>query len=203
MFSVETIIGIEIFQWVVLPLLIFLARVTDVTIGTLRIITISKGYRKIAPMLGFIEVLIWALAFGVVMKNLTNPFYYLVYAGGFATGTWVGIILEEKLAMGTVAIRLITKLPAKKTVNILRNLNFNVTSVHAYGPEGKTNVIYIITKRHHLKTAIDIIQKDHPRSIFSVEDVRQISHGLLPTEERFSGNTKKTCELLKKPRKGK
>ena len=79
--------GPELYTWVILPVLIFLARVCDVSLGTLRIILVSKGVKYLAPMIGFFEILIWLLAIGQIMQNLTNVYYYLFYAGGFATGT--------------------------------------------------------------------------------------------------------------------
>ena len=95
------------FTFVVLPALIFIARVCDVTIGTLRIISVSRGYKFLAPVFGFFEVLIWIVVIGKVMQNLGNVFCYIGYAGGFATGNLVGIIIEERLAMGILLIRII------------------------------------------------------------------------------------------------
>jgi len=92
----------EIYALIGLPLLIFFARVCDVSLGTIRIIFISKGIKYLAPIVGFFEILIWLLAISQIMQNLTNPYYYIFYAGGFATGNLVGIILDEKLSIGTV-----------------------------------------------------------------------------------------------------
>ena len=92
--------GSEIFTFIILPILIFIARVCDVSIGTMRIIFISRGAKILAPLLGFFEILIWLVAIGKVMQNLDNIACYVAYAGGFATGNFVGIRIEEKLAMG-------------------------------------------------------------------------------------------------------
>ena len=100
--------GFDYFNWVVLPLVIYLARMTDVTLGTLRIVMISKGKRKIVPIIGFFEVLLWLIAIGQIMQNLNNVMCYFAWAGGYATGTFLGLFLEEKLALGTQVIRLIT-----------------------------------------------------------------------------------------------
>ena len=98
----------EIFTWVIMPLLIIFARICDVSLGTIRIISIARGYKLIAPLLGFFEILIWLLAIKQIMQNLTNIFYYVAYSGGFAAGTFIGIYIEEKLAMGIFLIRIIT-----------------------------------------------------------------------------------------------
>ena len=78
--------GTDLYVFFLLPLLIFLARICDVTIGTMRIIMVSKGKKLLAPVLGFFEVLIWVMAIGKIMQNLSNPVCYIAYAGGFAIG---------------------------------------------------------------------------------------------------------------------
>jgi len=112
----------EIFTWILLPILIFFARVGDVSLGTIRIIFISKGIKYLAPLIGFFEILIWLVAISQIMQNLTNIYYYIFYAGGFATGNLVGIIIEEKLSIGTVAIRIITRKDAEELTNALKKL---------------------------------------------------------------------------------
>ena len=98
-----------IFGLIILPVLIFGARVLDVSLGTLRIVFISQGRKKLAPLVGFLEMLIWLLAAGQIFSNLTNILYYLAYAGGFAMGNYVGLIIEEKISLGLVSIHLIVK----------------------------------------------------------------------------------------------
>ena len=90
----------DLYGWVVLPLLIFVARIMDVSIGTSRVIFVSRGYRVLAAVAGFWEVLIWLLAIGQIMQNLDNPMCYLAYAGGFAMGNYIGITLTNKMSWG-------------------------------------------------------------------------------------------------------
>ncbi len=130
----------NIFTWIILPLLIFIARVCDVTLGTVRIIFVSRGNKLIAPLLGFIEISIWLLAIRQIMQNLSNPFCYVAYALGFAFGNFVGIYIEEKAAFGKVVIRSITKTDASVLIDALRRKGFGVTNVHAEGSTGKVNV---------------------------------------------------------------
>ncbi len=82
----NTFFSSDLFSYAILPLLIFLARICDVSIGTLRIIFVSKGVKKVAPVLGFFEVLIWIIAISKIMQNLDNYVNYIAYAAGFATG---------------------------------------------------------------------------------------------------------------------
>jgi uncharacterized protein YebE (UPF0316 family) len=98
-----------VYSWVTVPLLIFSARIIDVSIGTLRVIFLSKGYKKLAPILGFFEVIIWILAVTQVMKHLDNYFNIFAYGAGFATGNYIGLLIDEKLSLGLVMIRIIFK----------------------------------------------------------------------------------------------
>ena len=104
------ILNNDFFTWVLLPILIFISRVLDVSLGTMRLIFVSKGYKLLAPVLGFFEVLIWLVAIGQIMQHLDNIFCYLAYGLGFATGNFVGIYLEEKMSIGTV----INELPRRR-----------------------------------------------------------------------------------------
>lgn len=105
----ENIINSGTFSLIILPILIFLARIVDVTFGTIRIIFVSRGLKWLAPIFGFFEIMIWLFAIGQVFSNMTNITYYVAYAGGFACGNFVGIWIEEKMAIGTMVVRIITK----------------------------------------------------------------------------------------------
>src|SRR5512133_102522 len=90
----------DLFTYVILPLFIFCARIIDVSLGTMRIIFVTKGMRKVAPIIGFFEVFVWLLAISRIMQNLDNWVCYVAYAGGFATGNLIGMMIEEKHAIG-------------------------------------------------------------------------------------------------------
>src|SRR5690606_19393935 len=111
----------DYYAFIIGPLLIFLARLCDVSLGTVRIIFVSKGYKTFAACIGFFEVLIWILAISNVMQRLDNWVYYVAYAAGFATGNYVGMLLDEKMAIGYEMIRVITKAEANELVQVLRN----------------------------------------------------------------------------------
>ncbi len=179
----ETVVNFwdsEIFQWVIMPLLIVIARIADVSVGTIRIIMIGKGYRKIAPILGFIEIFIWILAVGQIMQNLNNMLYYIAYAVGFALGTYIGMGIEDKLSLGNVVVRIITKKEADELVEILRQSNYNLTTVDAEGKFGNVNIIFMILQRHLLKDTIQLIEKYNPNAFYTIEDLRYVKEGSLP-----------------------
>ena len=129
------------FTYLLLPGLIFAARICDVTIGTLRIIMVGRGHKYLAPVLGFFEILIWITVIGKVMENLGNIMCYLGYAGGFATGNLVGIVIEEKLAMGMLVVRVITRKEANELVAGLREHGYGVTRVPAKVSQGPVELI--------------------------------------------------------------
>ncbi len=191
----------EIFKWVVIPLLIVLARIGDVSLGTIRIISIGRGYKFIAPLLGFFEILIWLLAIRQIMQNLTNIFYYVFYSGGFAAGTFVGMYIEEKLAIGILSIRIITNKDASELINFLRSANYGVTSVDAQGATGQVHVIYTIVKRSDVENVVQIINKFNPKAFYLIEDVRFAREGIFPGN-KFTYK-KGSSNLLRLRRKGK
>ena len=133
--------------WFALPFLIFLARVADVTMGTVRVIFVSRGLKYLAPTVGFFEILVWLIAIGQIMKNLSNPACYIAYAGGFAVGNYVGITIAEKLSLGVVLIRTVTAKDAWPLVERLKEQNYGVTSVDGHGTAGQVKVVFTIVKR--------------------------------------------------------
>lgn len=168
------------FKWVVLPLLIFSARVIDVSIGTIRIISVSRGRKVLSSLLGFFEVMIWLLAIGQIFNNLTNPLYYIAYGGGFATGNFIGIWIEEKLAMGVLVMRTITKKDASELIATMREQGYMATNVLADSTAGKVNIIYTLLKRSDLDEVIALIKDFHPHAIWSVSDAREASEAIPP-----------------------
>lgn len=163
------------FQWVVLPLLIFLARASDVSLDTMRILFLSRGKRLIAPLLGFVQMLIWLLAIRQIILNLSSPLCYIAYAAGFATGTLVGILLEERLAIGVQVIRIITREDAAKLIEFLRSGGHGVTCTDGCGATGKVSIIYTIVKRQDISDVVCIIKRFNPKAFYTIEDVRGIS----------------------------
>jgi uncharacterized protein YebE (UPF0316 family) len=173
----------ELFKWIILPLLIFCARIFDVSLGTLRVIFISRGMRVVAAFVGFVEILIWLLAIGQIMKNLTNVVCYIAYAGGFAMGTFVGIYVVEKLSLGVVLIRIITRMDASELLSYLHSENYGVTSVDAQGTTGMVKVIYTVVKRQDLHYVIEIIKKFNPQAFYTIEEVKTVSEGIFPIRD--------------------
>ncbi|MCC7572907.1 MAG: DUF2179 domain-containing protein [Candidatus Methanofastidiosum sp.] len=174
-----------------LPLLIFLARVLDVSLGTMRIIFVSKNLKKLAPIVGFFEVFIWINVIGQVMQNVNSIIHYLAYAAGFAAGNYVGIVIEERLAVGHVIARIITKENTDKIIDFLRKEKCGVTIVDAYGKKGEVKILFTVIKRKKLEPIYEAIDKYAPNSFVSIEDVKSVSKeefvGIPLKKKRFMG----------------
>ncbi len=172
----------NLYLYLVLPLLIFFARIIDVTIGTMRIIFVSKGQRAIAPILGFFEVFIWIIAIGQIMGNINNFACYFGYAAGFATGNWVGMRLEEHLAMGNILVRVIATKDGNSLIKNLNTHGYGATMVEGEGSTGKVQLVYSIISRDNLKDVIGVIEEFNPKAFFTIEDVRKVSSGIFPAK---------------------
>lgn len=175
----------DLFRWIILPLLIFLARILDVSLQTIRIMFVSRGQRILAPLLGFFEVLIWIIAIGQIMQNLNNVFCYLAYAGGFASGTFIGIWLEERLAYGKVVLRIITRTEADELVRSLGKKGFGVTSIDATGRRGRVKIIYTVINRSDIDRVVREIETYNPRAFYSIEDTRFVNEGIFPASKKL------------------
>lgn len=168
---------LELWPLVGVPLLIFAARVVDVSLGTLRIALVSRGMRRVAPFVGFCESLVWLIAISQVVQHLDRWVHYLAWATGYATGTWVGLFFEEKLAFGLMTVQVITEEDAEDLVVQLRDAEFGVTSVAARGLQGRVRLIHSVIRRRELGRFVDIVKTHHPKAFVSISDVRTASEG--------------------------
>lgn len=166
-------------------LVIFFARILDVSIGTIRIILISRGYRLVAPLLGFFEVIIWLVAITEAMKNLHGPWSYFVYGAGFATGNYVGMLLEEKIAIGYQAIRIITGEKILPLPLVLRQEGYGVTTLRGTGAKGEVTVIYTIAPRKKVPEILEMVNTLEPTAFVSIEDVKSTSRGFFGEKGSF------------------
>lgn len=171
-------VGTPAFIWFVIPLLICFARIIDVSLGTIRIILVSRGMKIIAPILGFFEILIWLLAISQVIQNLTNIVHYFSYALGFAIGNYIGILLEEKLAIGKIVVRVVTHRDALALVDFLRDKGFSVTVINAEGSQGPVHLLLTVIHRSQLPSLASHIKHFNPKAFYTVEDVRFASGGV-------------------------
>lgn len=196
----DSVITPGVFAFVIVPLLIFFARVCDMSLDTIRVIFMSKGIQYFPAIIGFFEVIIWLVAIGQVMNNLTNVVCYIAYGAGFATGTFVGMALEEKLSLGLTSVRIITKEDPKELMQFLRSHNYGVTSIDAEGGTGKVKMVFTIIKRQDLQHVVGIVKDFHPNAFYSIEEVKSVAEGVFP--ERNSHRIYRWIDSLSSGPKG-
>lgn len=168
----------DYFNWIILPLLIFLSRLCDVSLATLRHIFISKGLKSIVPVLGFFEVLIWLVAMRQVFSHLNNAACFIAWAAGFSAGTLLGMLIEERLALGTQIIRVITNEPIGHLADVFRQHHQGITIVDGHGAMGPVKLIFMIVRRANKKMVLDILHEHAPQAFYSIEDVKSFEHGV-------------------------
>lgn len=176
------------FDYILLPLFIFFARIADVSLGTVRIIFVSKGMKYVAPLIGFVEIFIWIIAISRIMQHIDNWICYVAYAGGFATGNLVGMIIEEKLAIGFELVRVITKKDASGLIKNLKEKGYGITSIKAVGIDGEVGVIYIIINRKKIKEVVEMINQFNPNALYTIEDIRFVNKEIY---HKYTGDTRK------------
>lgn len=169
------------YAWVILPLIVFFARLVDVTLGTMRIIFLSRGRKFLAPALGFVEVFIWITVVSQIVGGAQNNLLaYFAYAAGFAVGNYFGMVLEDKLAIGTLVIRVILPKDGNSLIGRLREEGYGVTFVEGHGASGAVILIYTIVMRKELEQVVNIIHEVSPRAFFTVEELRSVQQGIFP-----------------------
>ncbi len=179
-----------------LPVFIFFARIMDVTLGTVRIISLSRGWKRLAPLLGFVEVFIWVVAISQLVRNLTHFSSYLAYAAGFAAGNYIGMWIEEKLALGTLTVRVFAVSEGDELSKRLAGSGFGVTVLDGQGAGGPVKVLFTTIHRSELEQVEKIIHEVNPKMFYSVEEVRASSEGVfhLGRRQKFM----KKFDLIKK-----
>lgn len=171
----------DTYTWITLPLIVFLARFVDVTLGTMRIIFLSRGSKFLAPALGFVEVFIWITVVSQIVGGAKNNLLaYFAYAAGFAVGNYFGMVIEDKLAIGTLVVRAILPRSGNDLTERLREAGYGVTFVDGHGASGDVVLIYTVVMRKELGQVIDIIQTTAPKAFFTVEELRSVQQGIFP-----------------------
>jgi uncharacterized protein YebE (UPF0316 family) len=152
----------------------------DVSLDTVRIIFINRNLRYYASIIGFFEVLIWLMVIRQIFQNLSNPICFVAYAAGFATGNFVGVIIENRLSIGRVIIRIITRRDADDLTSFLKTAGYGLTIIDAEGVTGPVKVIMSIVERSNIEHIVEIIKQHNPQAFYSVEDVRFVSEAVTP-----------------------
>lgn len=173
-FFVETLgISGSVFSFLLLPLLIFFARILDVSINTVRIIYVLGGRKFTSTLLGFFESFIWLMAIRQIFEHLDNWICYVAYPAGFAAGIYVGMIIEEKIAYGKVIVRIITRKDVQILLQYLNRQYLRYTYVKAEGPDGLENLVFTVLEREKLEEVLHTLKEILPTAFYTVEKVNR------------------------------
>ncbi|MBX2964974.1 MAG: DUF2179 domain-containing protein [Cyclobacteriaceae bacterium] len=173
-FFTETIgLPENLFSYVILPLLIFLARIMDVSINTVRIIYVLGGRRLTSTLLGFFESFIWLMAIRQIFEHLDNWVCYFAYPGGFAMGILVGMMIEERIAYGKVIVRIITRKDVNDLIEFLTKNQFRYTRVNSEGLDGAENLVFTVLPRENLEDLLTKMKEILPSAFYTVEKVNR------------------------------
>jgi uncharacterized protein YebE (UPF0316 family) len=177
-------ITFDFISYVLLPFLIFLARAADVTLATVKLMFIVNNAKRLAMVLGFFEALITILALSRIMQDASNLVAYIMYAAGFAAGTYLGMRIEEKLAYGSVVIRVISKQIPDALLTYLSDKQYNYSKVDASNQAGNTQVLFTVCKRRKVREFVQALEQLAPEVLYTTEAVNQASSELLPQPQR-------------------
>jgi uncharacterized protein YebE (UPF0316 family) len=170
--------------------------------GTLRIILLSKGHKRLAPIIGFFEVFIWILVAKQIITDVSNIIAYLAYALGYALGTYVGMAIESKLSLGKVLIRSIINKESEKLIQVLRENHIGLTTINAQGKYGDVKILFIIVNRTELNKVISLINSNNPKAFYTIESIQSVNAGYFSTIPNNEPIVRFT-QLFRPGRKGK
>lgn len=167
------------------PLVVFSLRATDVTLATFRMRMIMRGHRFVAPLIGFFEILLWVTAIGIVVNYLDSPLHVIGYAAGFATGNFLGLIIEERLALGLATIRTVVRAGGAELATALRDAGFGVTEMPGRGRDGTVEVLYAVLPRRRIEECLRLVERGAPDSFVVVDEPRTVRRGwLFPAKKK-------------------
>jgi len=159
------------------PLVIFCLRIVDVSLATVRMLLAVRGVKLIAPLIGFFEVLVWIFAVGTAIQHLDSPLHLVGYAAGFAAGTLVGLLIEEKMAFGMAHVRVVSQHGGVELAEALRDRGFGVTEFAGQGREGKVEVLDAVLRRRDLPFVFQEVDTWDPEAFVTIQEPRAIHRG--------------------------
>ncbi|HSA30757.1 MAG TPA: DUF5698 domain-containing protein [Candidatus Omnitrophota bacterium] len=169
------VISQNYFVPVLIPVLIFLARAADVSMSAVRIIFVSRGIRALASIIGFFEMLVWLIGISQIMQNLDNPVNYIAFAGGFSMGTFVGITIEKKIAIGNVAVQFITNKDPRSLLKFFQLKGYGATTIDGQGAAGPVKIVLVIARRKLLDNVLGMIKEFDRDAFYTIEDIRAVA----------------------------
>jgi uncharacterized protein YebE (UPF0316 family) len=170
-----------------LAVAIFLARIVDVSLGTFRTIMVIRGHRALATAIGFVEVLIWIVAISSVITNLDAWYLIIAYAGGYATGNYVGMLLESRVAIGSELVRAISLRSDGHLAESLRASGWDAVAIPGSGPGREAvDIVMVVERRRGIRKLLAAIEEIDPEAIYTTSDIRSVHDGGRSRRERLA-----------------
>jgi uncharacterized protein YebE (UPF0316 family) len=160
-------------------MLVFVARVVNVAMGTVRSLMAMRGQRKLATVISFFESLIFIVAISQVLQNVDNLWNILGYASGFAVGTWTGLKIEERLALGFAEVQVITQSAGSELADALRDAGYGVTQVVGQGLRGQVHVLTVVANRRDVPAITTLASKVDDRAFVTVDSASHVYRGYM------------------------
>ncbi|MBN1231640.1 MAG: DUF2179 domain-containing protein [Anaerolineales bacterium] len=157
--------------------LIFILRVLNMSLDTIRIMFSVRNKKTMTFILGFIQTIIYVVVLQQVLESLDNLLNILAYAAGFSIGNVFGMWLGEKLAVGQIDIRIITAENPVGLIKTLRDENYAVTEIKAKGKEGKVTVLLVCVNRKHVPNVREIVERVSPDAFMTEDEMGHTAHG--------------------------
>ena len=158
-------------------LLIFGLRIADMSLDTLRVLFVVRGQKKVAWILGFCQSAVFVIAITRVLSDLSNPLVVLGYAAGFATGNVLGIMVEERLAIGHIQLQIDSRRRGPAVAKALRANGYGVTEISARGRDGTVRLLTASVLRKDAAHARGIVHKVDEDAFITSGDVRPVRRG--------------------------
>ncbi len=160
-------------------LVIFALRIIGVTLATLRVLIMMRGRKILAAVMGFFEVLVYVLAIGQVVNNLSNVWNLLGYCLGFAAGTLIGMSIEERLALGYATVRIVSRYNSQHVADAIREAGYGATVDWGQGRSGTVGIVYATVRRKEVNPVVDLVTQVDPEAFVTVEDTKTIRRGYM------------------------
>jgi len=156
-------------------------RLVSVALGTARQIIVVRGYKYPGALLGFFEIFIYTLAISQVIRGGTLDQMF-AYSLGFALGTIVGAMIEDRLALGYYSVRIITHDKANEIIQMLRSKGFGVTEIIGEGRDGIVYIIEVVTRRKDMPALQRYVRDIHERAFIAIGETYSVQRGFFTSE---------------------
>jgi uncharacterized protein YebE (UPF0316 family) len=155
-----------------------------VSLSTIRVVFTARGEKQLAACTGFFEVLLWLIIIKQLFSTISNPVWYIAYAAGYGLGTYLGMYISEKLSVGRVIIRIITRRDATKLIKQLRAAGYGVTIAGANAKDTKSKIIFSVIHSRDIAAYTAILLATNPKAFYTIEDVRKVNKGKFKSTTR-------------------